>query len=220
MNLKFTKSIYDFMYKMTLTLDSKSKEADDLFTSATRKIEESLKKSNQFLNKEVDHAKKSVLNLAKITDNQLDSYSTCVNHYNKEIQNIKKKFSDKIKTCTEKTVIGIETVRSKYENDLQAVRDLNKLTNRALKECLAKKGNIQACIDEKTKTANDKYKHMLEHLQEASKSSKQSVVQLLKTASVCYENAQKEVIENLPEIVEKTKICIDNLKVFYLIKKI
>lgn len=204
---------------MTITLDSKSKETEEFFSSATKKIEESLKKSTQFLNKEVAHAKKSVLQLAKISENQLEIYSGCVNQHNEEIQNIKKIYSDQIKSCTEKTVIGVETIRSKCENDLQDVRDLKKLTTRALKECLDKKGNIKYCIDEKMKSAHDRYKRILENLQKASNSSTKSVVELLKIASVCHENAQSEFLKNLPKIVEKTKICIENSKVFYLRKK-
>ncbi|XP_033229542.1 uncharacterized protein PFB0765w-like [Belonocnema kinseyi] len=209
---KLAKSIHEFLHKVTLTLDSKSKETEDFFSSATKKIEESLKNSTQFMSKEVAHAKKSVLQLAKISEIQLESYSGCVNQYNEDIRNIKKTYNEKIKSCTEKTVIGVETIRSKYENDLQDVRDLKKLTTRALKECLDKKSNIKHCIDDKMKSAHDRYKHTLQNLQEASNSSKKSVLKLLKIASICHENAQSDILKNLPKIVEKTIICIKNSK--------
>lgn len=205
---------------MTLALDLKSKEVEELFSAATKKVEDSIKSSNQFLNKEIEQAKQSILMVAKISELQLESHETCLSKYNQNVESIKKRFTNKIRDCTEKTVFELETVRSKYENDLDQVRDLKKLTTRALKECLNKNDNIKMCVETQNKTAHEKYQNLLEKLKTSSNDSIEIIDQLLKTASVCFKNAEIEVAKAIPKIIEETTNCIKLSNVsFYLFEK-
>ena len=219
LNTKSTNSLSELLQKITLTLELKSQEVENLFSSATRNLDKSLKSSNQFLNKEIDYATKSLLILSKISESKFKSYQTCSDQYNDEIVKIGRKFTEKIKSCTEKTVIGLETIRSNHESDLQEARDLKISTTRELKNFQIKKDNIKSCIDIQITTTNEKYKKILDKLQKASELSNKSVVELLKTANLCYENAQSQVTRALPEIIEKTKTCIEKSKVRLLICK-
>lgn len=191
-----------------MALDLKSKEVEELFSAATKKIDDSIKANNHLLNKEIEQAKQSILEIAQISKLQLEANKTCFNQYTQLIENIKKQFNNKIRNCSEQTVIQLENVRSKYENNLDDVRDLKKLTTRALKECLNKKDNIKLCVETENKTAHEKYRNLLEKLKNSSNNSIETIDQVLKSANLCLKNAQIEVTKTLPEIIEKTTNCI------------
>ncbi|XP_043480288.1 uncharacterized protein PFB0765w-like [Leptopilina heterotoma] len=208
LNSKFAKSIRDFLRKVTLALDLKTKEAEELFSAATKKIEDSIKASNQFLNKEIEQSKQSILQLMQISQHQFDSHKNCMNQYNRNIESVKKQFNNKIRDCSEKTLIQLETIRSNYENNLDQVRDLKKLTTRALKECLNKKESIKNCVETENQTAHEKYSKLLDKLKSSSNDSIETIDQVLKSANICFKNAQIEVQKTIPGIIEKMSNCI------------
>lgn len=205
------------MRKVTLALDLKTKESEELFSAATKKIEDSIKASSQFLNKEIEQSKESILHLMQISHHENDSHKNCMNQYIRNIESVKKQFNNKIRDCSEKTLIELETVRSNYENNLDQVRDLKKLTTRALKECLNKKENIKVCVETENQTAHEKYRKLLDKLKSSSNDSIETIDQVLKSANICFKNAQNEVQKTIPEIIEKMSNCIKQSNVSFVL---